>query len=170
VNGTQITVVGNVVDEPRHIVTPGGVPITSFRIATTHRRYDRGQGQWVDADTAWLGVTCFRMLAINAASSLRKGQRVIAQGRLRTPQWTDAQGVKRTRTEIEAHNVGPDLAFGTTVFTRVGKSEGIEIPGRAEADELARAMEEGEFPELQTEPTPEEMRFGDQSDEEEVGI
>jgi single-strand DNA-binding protein len=166
VNATQITVVGNVVDEPRHIVTPGGVPITSFRLATTHRRYDRNQGQWVDADTAWLSVTCFRTLAINAANSLHKGQRVIALGRLRTPEWTDAQGARRTRTEIEAHSVGPDLAFGTAEFTRAGRPDGAEIPGRAEADELARALEEGEFPELQGEPSEQELRFAKQADDE----
>jgi single-strand DNA-binding protein len=168
VNATQITVVGNVVDEPRHIISAGGVPITSFRVASTQRRFDRTQQQWVDSDTAWLGVTCFRGLALNAGSSLHKGQRVIVQGRLRTPQWTDAQGVRRTRTEIEAHSLGHDLSFGTTSFTRVGRSDRAEVPGRAEADELARAIDEGEFPELQTEPTAEEIRLAAESPDVEV--
>ena len=37
-----ITLTGLVATTPRHLVTSEGLPITSFRLASTQRRYDRG--------------------------------------------------------------------------------------------------------------------------------
>ncbi len=39
-NDTKITIVGNVVDEPRLRETRSGVKVASFRIASTSRRFD----------------------------------------------------------------------------------------------------------------------------------
>jgi len=62
-----ISVAGLVATTPRHLVTPDGLPITSFRLASSHRRYDRNQERWVDAETNWFTVTAFRQLAINSS-------------------------------------------------------------------------------------------------------
>ncbi|MCU1509507.1 MAG: single-stranded DNA-binding protein [Glaciihabitans sp.] len=36
----HITITGLVATQPRHIVTSEGLPITSFRLASTQRRFD----------------------------------------------------------------------------------------------------------------------------------
>ena len=46
----QITLTGLVATPPKHIVTSDGLQITSFRLASTQRRFDRAQDKWVDAD------------------------------------------------------------------------------------------------------------------------
>ena len=46
----QITLTGLVATPPKHIVTSEGLQITSFRLASTQRRYDKAQQSWVDAD------------------------------------------------------------------------------------------------------------------------
>lgn len=112
-----ISVTGLVATTPRHITTSEGLAITSFRLASSQRRYDRTQQRWIDADTNWYTVSCFRGLASNAAGSVAKGDRVMVSGRLKIRDWenTDRSG---TTVEIEAENLGHDLFWGTSTFTR----------------------------------------------------
>jgi len=112
-----ISVTGLVAITPRHITTSEGLAITSFRLASSQRRYDRTQQRWIDADTNWYTVSCFRGLASNAAGSLVKGDRIMVSGRLKIRDWenTDRSG---TTVEIEADNLGHDLFWGTSTFTR----------------------------------------------------
>ena len=86
-----ITVAGLVATTPRHLVTQDGLPITSFRMAASHRRFDRTANKWVDGETNWFTVTAFRQLAINAAGSISKGERVLVTGKLRVRDWDNGE-------------------------------------------------------------------------------
>jgi len=112
-----IFLTGIVATSPRHITTSEGLAITSFRLASSQRRFDRALDKWVDGDTNWFTVSTFRMLATHAAASIVKGDRVVVTGRLRVRDWenTDRSG---TNVEIEADALGHDLTWGTAVFTR----------------------------------------------------
>lgn len=114
---SQITVSGLVATTPRHLVTQDGLPITSFRLAEQTRLFDREQQKYVDGETNWFTVTAFRNLAINAAGSLSKGDRVVATGALRVRDWDNGERAG-TSVEIEATHIGHDLTWGTSVFTR----------------------------------------------------
>ena len=116
-----LSVSGIVATTPRHVVTSEGLAITSFRLASTQRRFDKGQAQWVDIDTNWYTVVSFRQLAINANKSLNKGDRVVATGRVKVRNWQndDKSG---TSVEIEADALGHDLLWGTSAFERTGLS------------------------------------------------
>lgn len=120
-----ITVTGLVATQPRHLITAEGVPITSFRLASNQRRYDRKLGRWVDAGTNWYTISTFRSLAINAVSSLRKGERVVVQGRLRISDWESGER-RGTNIEVDADALGHDLSWGTAVFTRSVQSTLVE--------------------------------------------
>jgi len=113
----MITLTGLVATPPRHMVTAEGLPITSFRLASTQRRFDRSRERWVDGETNWYTVTTFRQLAMNVSASIQKGERVVATGRLRIRDW--ATGEKSgTNIEVDADAVGHDLSWGTAVFHR----------------------------------------------------
>ncbi len=99
-----------------------GVPVASFRLAHTPRV--RRNGEWADAATTWITVTCFRSLAENVTASLHKGQPVLVAGRLRTNVWTK-EGVTYERLTLEATTVGHDLTRGTATFFR---SRGDDAP------------------------------------------
>jgi single-strand DNA-binding protein len=118
----MITITGLVATTPRHIVTSDGLAITSFRLASSQRRYDRVTQQWIDGDTNWYTVSAFRDLALNAATSVVKGDRAIVVGQVRIRDWenTDRSG---TTVEIEAEAIGHDLRWGKAAFTRVATSE-----------------------------------------------
>jgi single-strand DNA-binding protein len=114
---TQITVVGNLVDDPKLRSTTTGTPVASFRIAATSRRFDQPTKQWVDNNRLFLTVTCWQDLANNVASSLRKGQPVLVQGRLVSREYVKDEQ-PRVTFEITADAVGPNLARGRAEFTR----------------------------------------------------
>jgi len=114
---SQITVSGLVATTPRHLVTHDGLPITSFRMAEQVRRFDREKMKWVDGETNWYTVTAFRTLAVNAAGSIDKGDRVIVAGDLRVRDWDNGERAG-TSVEIEATHLGHDLAWGTSTYIR----------------------------------------------------
>jgi single-strand DNA-binding protein len=130
----QVTVVGLVATTPRHLVTQDGLPITSFRLASSHRKFDRKENKWVDGETNWFTVTAFRQLAINSAGSVAKGDRVIVSGKLRVRDWDNGERAG-TSVEIEADGLGHDMSWGSSVFTRtvlVREPEPSEEPEDAE--------------------------------------
>ncbi|MFC8681385.1 single-stranded DNA-binding protein [Microbacterium ureisolvens] len=121
--GDTITITGNVATAPELKRTTGGVSITTFRVASGQRKYDRGSGEWSDAGTNWYTVSVFRRLADHAFQSLHRGDRVILTGKLRLREWDN--GTKRgTAIEIEADAIGHDLLWGTTTFVKDGQPAG----------------------------------------------
>lgn len=132
-----ITLTGLVATPPKHIVTSEGLQITSFRLASTQRRFDRGEQKWVDADTNWYTVTAFRSLAANAIGSILKGQRVVVTGRLRIRDWESGEKTGTT-IEVDADALGHDLTFGTSVFTRTPTA--TAVPDTVESAEAAEQI------------------------------
>ena len=113
----QIAVTGLVATTPRHLVTQDGLPITSFRLASSQRRFDRAQNKWVEGETNWFTVSSFRQLAINESMSISKGDRVLVLGKLHVRDWDNGERAG-TSVEVEAEAVGHDLTWGTSSFTR----------------------------------------------------
>jgi single-strand DNA-binding protein len=132
----SITLTGLVATAPRHIVTSEGLAITSFRLASTQRRFDRSQERWIDGDTNWYTVTAFRQLAINAAGSVKKGERVILAGRLRVREWENGERAG-TNVDIEADAIGHDLTWGSSAYTRSISTTSTAATAVSEADAAA---------------------------------
>jgi single-strand DNA-binding protein len=116
-NETMVTVVGNLVDDPRLRVLDSGREVANFRIASTSRRWDRDTEQYVDSGQLFLSVSCWRALASNVSQSLRKGDPVVVTGKLTTRSY-EKDGQNRSVCELEGYAVGPDLGRGTAVFRR----------------------------------------------------
>lgn len=96
----------------------GGVPVATFRVASTPRRYQRKTGTWEDGDTQWYTVNAWRALGENCDRSLRRGDPVIVHGKLSAHVWTNKVGLEVTSFEVEAAFVGHDLNRGTSAFSR----------------------------------------------------
>jgi single-strand DNA-binding protein len=117
-NETLVTVVGNVATSVRYYRTAAGVPVASFRLASTERRFDRGQNRWVDGETSFYTVWAWRWLADNVVGSVSRGDPMMVVGRVRVRQW-EREGRQHTAVEIDASALGHDLARGTSAFRRV---------------------------------------------------
>ncbi len=113
----SFSVTGLVATTPRHLVTQDGLPITSFRLAASTKKFDKQTNRWADGETNWFTVTSFRQLAINSATSVSKGDRVVVMGRLRVRDWDNGERAG-TSVEIEAETLGHDLVWGSSTFVR----------------------------------------------------
>ncbi len=121
---TQITIAGNLVDDPELRFTPAGQPVARFRVASTPRFRDNASGEWRDGDSLFLTCNVWRQAAENVAESLTRGMRVIVSGRLRQRSYETKEGEKRTVYEIEVDDVGPSLRNASAKVNRVARSGG----------------------------------------------
>jgi single-strand DNA-binding protein len=115
--GQTYTTTGLVATTPRYIKTADGIDICSFRLASASKRFDPKKMEWIEADTNWFTITSFGTLAINAVSSITKGDRIIVSGTLRVRDWDNGE-MSGTSVEIEAETLGHDLFWGQSTFTR----------------------------------------------------
>jgi single-strand DNA-binding protein len=121
---TQITLVGNLVDDPQLRYTPTGQAVANFRVASTPRFRDNSTGEWKDGDSLFLSCNVWRQAAENVAESLQRGMRVMVQGRLRQRSYETKEGEKRTVYEIEVDEVGPSLRNASAKVTKSSRSTG----------------------------------------------
>src|ERR1700746_2912127 len=127
---TQITIAGNLVDDPELRYTPTGQAVAKFRVASTPRFRDNSTGDWKDGDSLFLTCNVWRQAAENVAESLQRGMRVIVQGRLRQRSYETKEGEKRTVYEVEVDDVGPSLRNASAKVTKAQRSGGGDGGGQ----------------------------------------
>jgi single stranded DNA-binding protein len=135
----KITVIGNVVNSPARNRTQNG-SVTNFRIASTERRFDSATQAWIDGHTFFVDVECWGELGGNVSHSVSKGDPVVVVGTIRTHEWDSEQG-RRSRSQIRAEAVAPNLARGVAEFRKTQRSaaaaaEGPEQPQEPGEDEF----------------------------------
>lgn len=131
---TQITIVGNVVNDVELRFVPNGAAVANFRVASTPRTYNKNTSQWEDGESMFLTCNVWRQAAENVAESIKKGMRVIVQGRLKARTYQTKDGDNRTVFEVEVDEVGPSLKYATatvekTPFSGGGNGGGYEQHG-----------------------------------------
>ncbi|MCX7822532.1 MAG: single-stranded DNA-binding protein [Syntrophobacterales bacterium] len=99
----KVILVGRLGADPDLRFAPNGTAVARFNIATTER-VPLSEGNWEDR-TEWHRIVVFGKLAEACRNYLAKGSLIYVEGRLRTQQWTDSQGVKRSTTEIVAKDI-----------------------------------------------------------------
>ena len=132
---SQITIAGNLVDDPELRFTPAGQPVARFRVASTPRFRDNNTGEWKDGDSLFLTCNVWRQAAENVAESLTRGMRVIVSGRLRQRSYETKEGEKRTVYELQVDEAGPALTRATAKVTRkTGNGNGRGQASAADVD------------------------------------
>ncbi len=145
-NEAFVTFQGWVGNDVVHRETAQG-HVANFRVGVTPR-IRRRNGEWVDGQTSWFSVSCWRQLADNVRASVRKGDPVLVHGRLRADVWERTDGQSSVTYVVEALHVGHDLARGTSQFMR------STAPTRPEEDEAQAVVKEilhdqpGDLPQL----------------------
>jgi single-strand DNA-binding protein len=107
----NVTLIGNLVDDPELRFTPSGVAMAKIRLAV-NRRWRGNDGEWQE-DTSFFTGTVWREQAESAAESLQKGARVIVTGRLEQRSWETPEGDKRSVVEVQIDEIGPSLRWAT---------------------------------------------------------
>jgi single-strand DNA-binding protein len=127
---TNVTIAGNITADPEIRWTQQGRAVVDFTIAASSRRFNKQTQEWEDGDTTFLRASAWRDMAENIAGSLRKGDRVIATGRLKQRSYETQAGEKRSTIELDVDEIGPSLKRATAQVTRAAGS-GNTAPQRA---------------------------------------
>lgn len=106
-----ITAVGNLTKDPEVKTFEKG-SLTKLRIACTDKMPD-GNGGWKDGDTNYYDVAVWKTLGEYAASTLKKGDRVIIQGKLKYREFKRNDGSNGNAYEIDATDLGISLTKKT---------------------------------------------------------
>ncbi len=117
----NVTIVGNLCADPELRHTPSGVAVADLRVAE-NRNHKDASGEWQQT-TSYHSIVTWRKLAEHAASSLHKGDRVVAVGRMRQDEWTTDTGETRRRYLIDADELAASIRFATV---EVQKSQHLE--------------------------------------------
>jgi len=121
---TNLTMIGNLVNDPELRFTPSGAAVAKFTVASTPRYLDKNTNEWKDGDSLFLQCQIWRQAAENVAESLTKGMRVIVSGRLKQRSYETKEGEKRTVFEVEVDEVGPSLRNATAKVTKTARAAG----------------------------------------------
>ena len=131
---TVIHMIGHAGTDVDYRQVGNGTDLSTFRLASTPRRFDRGQGQYVDGTTTWITVQCWRYLAVHVRDAVRRGDPLVVVGKLKTEEWTK-EGVRYSRMVLEALAVGHDLNRGVSAFTKIPRLAD-PVPGPAATPEV----------------------------------
>ena len=120
----NVTIVGNITNDPELRFTPSGAAVASFTVASNSRYLDKATNEWKDGEPVFMRCSVWRQYAENVAESLTRGTRVIVTGRLKQRSYDSREGAKVTVIEMEVDDVGPALRTATAKVTKVARSGG----------------------------------------------
>ncbi|MDR2085823.1 MAG: single-stranded DNA-binding protein [Dysgonamonadaceae bacterium] len=96
----KIILIGHVGKDPEVRYFDNGGAVANFSLATTEKGYTAANGTQVPDRTEWHNIVLWRGLAEIAEKYVRKGAKLYIEGKLRTRNYDDAQGVRRYITEV----------------------------------------------------------------------
>jgi len=96
----KVILVGRLGRDPEVKYTPSGAPVAKFSVATDEVFKDRSGEQ--QKRTEWHNIVAWNKLAEICGQYLTKGKQVYIEGSIRSRQWEDQTGNKRTSYEIIA--------------------------------------------------------------------
>lgn len=99
----KVMLIGNVGKKPELKHTPSGIPVTSFRLATSEVWRDRDGKQHEHTD--WHTIVAWRGLAEVVDKIVGRGSRVFVEGKIQTRKFDDKDGSQKQIFEILADNI-----------------------------------------------------------------
>ncbi len=99
----KVILVGNLTRDVEIRYTPNGTAVAKVGIAT-NRRFKNAMGEMKD-ETMFIDLTFFGRTAEVANQYLRKGSKVLVEGRLILEQWVAQDGTKRSRHSVTVENM-----------------------------------------------------------------
>lgn len=99
----KVIIVGNLTRDLELRYAPSGTAIGNTGIAST-RKFKGGDGQMKE-EVLFVDITFFGRTAEVANQYLRKGSKVLVEGRLKLDSWTDQNGGKRSKHSVTVENM-----------------------------------------------------------------
>ena len=134
----QVTVLGNLGQDPELRYTQSQEPVVTMSVATSEQWTDKAGEK--HEETEWHRIVVWGKQAENCAKYLAKGHKVCVIGKLKTRSW-EKDGVKRYSTEIVAN------PFGGVHFLGAPQGGGARPPAPTDSDRRASPDRYGGSPE-----------------------
>jgi single-strand DNA-binding protein len=99
----KVILIGRLGKDPEIKYTPSGAPVAKFTLATDESFKDRAGEQ--QRRTEWHTIVAWNKLAEICGEYLTKGKQIYIEGSIRSRQWEDQSGNKRTAYEIVARDM-----------------------------------------------------------------
>jgi len=99
----KVILIGRLGRDPEVRYTSGGSPVANFSLATDESF--KGKNGEKQEHTEWHNIVAWNKLAEICGEYLTKGKQVYIEGTIRTKQWEDKSGNKRTTYEIIANTM-----------------------------------------------------------------
>jgi single-strand DNA-binding protein len=99
----KVILIGRLGKDPELKYTPSGTPVAKFTLATDEVFKDQSGEQ--QKHTEWHNIVAWKRLAEICGEYLTKGKQVYIEGSIRSRQWEDQSGNKRTAYEIVARDM-----------------------------------------------------------------
>ena len=100
-------------------------------------------GSWVDGQTSWYTVNCWRGLGKNVGDSIRRGDAVVVHGRVRVDVWEREGQPASVTWVVDATFVGHDLTKGTSSFAKTARATPRDPRENEVVREVLHAYERG---------------------------
>tara|TARA_Y100000589_G_scaffold326458_1_gene366247 strand:- start:104 stop:553 length:450 start_codon:yes stop_codon:yes gene_type:complete len=127
----KVILMGNLTRDPELRYTPDGMAICNFGIAVNDSFRRGSEGESKD-ETMFIDVATFRKQAENCGQYLKKGRRVLVEGRLRLERWQAQDGANRSKHTVSA-NVVQFLSAGEERGGANDSSSKVEsVPSKSE--------------------------------------
>ena len=137
----QVTLTGNLTDDPELRFTPNGVAVANFRLAVDQRVWDTDG--WKDGEASYFRVNVWRDQAEHVSRSLHKGARCVVVGRLKSRSWETPEGQRRSAVEVDAEEVGMSMRFTPVAAGAAEPAAATPAPEPERAPEPAAAKGAG---------------------------
>jgi single-strand DNA-binding protein len=123
----KIILVGNLTRDVELRYSPAGTAIAKFGIATNRTYKDNVTGE-NKQEVMFIDVTVFGRSAEIANQYLRKGSKVLVEGRLVLDQWVDSSGQKRSKHSVVAEKIQFMETKAEAQRNRAGNYDNTETP------------------------------------------
>lgn len=100
----RVQLVGNLGRDPEIRELQNGSRVATLNMATTESYKDKTSGEWKET-TDWHRVVCWDNLAQTAEKNLKKGSKVMIEGKLKTRSYQDQKGETRYQTDVQCTSI-----------------------------------------------------------------
>jgi single-strand DNA-binding protein len=100
----KVILIGNLTRDVELRYTQGGSAIANLGLATNRRWKDKATGENKE-EVTFVDITVFGRSAETANQYLKRGSKVLIEGRLKFDQWTDQGGQKRSKLSVTAETL-----------------------------------------------------------------
>jgi single-strand DNA-binding protein len=130
-NLNKVFILGNLTKDPELRQTPSGTAVCSFSVATNHH-FTTAEGKKMQ-EAEFHHIVAWGKQAEIVRQYLKKGSLLLVEGRLRTRDWQDEQGIKHWKTEIVAERLqlGPKMGKTVEALGEILASPAEEAPAPA---------------------------------------